>query len=635
MEPDDERDWELVSADPATAAPAFGQLYIRIVQAHIDQPHGTDLGSLRADVALTKIQGLAASGSTTGIFNTNQPHWNHDFLFGPVSADAPLNISIMSSSMSDPVSKFSIPLSTLSIGHVDDTWHPNDDGILPAKIRVILCFTPHLPHELPSAPPLLNVKSLGVRVPALFDSEKSRLLALNLVPFQLHLDRDFLYPEETISGILTFSARNAPAFIHTAPDISIIGTETVYLPVQNPYNGTMTTHEKKFILNERRICPLPSKAVPIGETYSWTFTFKLPPLLPPNFERAGKEIVAYRVRASIALEPGGESNTYEIEAPFKIGGPLPPVLQRERPKTHSFWFEKDSSAGVRMTSGQNPPSGGSFASIHIGLPPGGCLLIGQENSVSIRIDAGEEPPAPPAAPESPNNQETPLSLSDSGVTPPPSAQSSAPTSPVLRQSGGNKAKALEFKVVRYKLRYRGHLIRTAFNGAVRYYIPMAGGPPKPAEQLSNLASFHQEYEHEAMSGDISDVCVPLRGGNHEFVTLLNVKDGLFPSIGTESSALIQIQWSLHIEVKFGNHSPEAVIPVLLSVPPISPFRPASAYPEGQRVVDVKFARNLISIPVAYPATSGDRWKVLSGTSWNLSQPAAAPVAPAQDLETPQ
>jgi hypothetical protein len=117
------------------------------------------------------------------------------------------------------VSKFSIPLSTLSVGHVDDTWHPNDDGLYPAKIRVILCFTPHLPHELPAQPPLLDVKSLGVRVPALFDSAKSRLLGLNLVPFQLHLDRDFLYPEETISGILTFSARSAPVYIHTAPDI--------------------------------------------------------------------------------------------------------------------------------------------------------------------------------------------------------------------------------------------------------------------------------------------------------------------------------------------------------------------------------------------------------------------------------
>jgi hypothetical protein len=69
-----EKDWELVSSDSATAAPAFGQLYIRIVEAHIDIPHGVSLGSLRADVALTQIQGLAASGSTNSIFNTNQPH---------------------------------------------------------------------------------------------------------------------------------------------------------------------------------------------------------------------------------------------------------------------------------------------------------------------------------------------------------------------------------------------------------------------------------------------------------------------------------------------------------------------------------------------------------------------------------
>lgn len=530
-------------------------------------------------------------------------------------------------------------------------WHPNDDGLVSAKIRLILCFTPFLPHELPKMPPLLDVKSMGVKIPALFDSPKTRLLNLNLVPFQLHLDRDFLYPEETVSGFLTFSARNGPIFLFKAPEISISGAETVHM-VRRTMAGEVFPFHRRSLFSSSRSCPLPggSKEVPAGASFAWKFTFKLPPLIPPSFELVNKESIAYAVKASIVLEPGGEANTWEVEAPFRIGGPLPPALQSEKPKTHSFHFIKDDAVGVKMISGsQEPPAlngkSAPFAAVHISLPPGGCLAIGQENSLSIRIDSGEEPPAPPAPPAADpsdgDSEDATVATSVASAVLAAAAEATPPSSPILgalrlsgsgSSSNSNIKKATEFRITKYKLRSRGHMRLP--NSVVIY--PLHGGVQgegKFLSEIESLAKFDEKHSAEIVSGDISDIAVPLRSGNNqEFVTVVNLSKDLHPSISSDQCELYYAQWNLHVEIKFGSHSPEAVMPVLLCVPAPPQMRPATAYRQGLRILDIAFVPNTISIPVAYPAASGERWKVLSGTFWSLVPPAAAtPALAGQDI----
>lgn len=113
---------------------------------------------------------------------------------------------------------------------------------------------------------MLDMKSIGVKVPALFDSPASRLLNLDLPAFQVHLDRDFLYPEETVSGIVSLSARGLVLQMRSTPEIHILGQEICNIMIQDQRNYSISPNEKKPLLNEKRSCPSTGMS---GTYYGW------------------------------------------------------------------------------------------------------------------------------------------------------------------------------------------------------------------------------------------------------------------------------------------------------------------------------------------------------------------------------
>lgn len=351
---------------------------------------------------------------------------------------------------------------------------------------------------------------------------------------------------------------------------SISGLSILYFEHVDASTGLITDTMRRPFLSKSAVLPgLPNDAgieIPAGSTICWKFSLKLPLMIPPSFERGTFKRLTYSIGTSVVLGPRGAENTLKVHVPFRVCGPAPPH-HAAKSKTHSFLLSEKGD-GIRVVS-ENSQQHPLFVSVHFDLPPEGYLAVGQENPVVIRFFAAEG--------ETANEADAIHSLA------------------IGDNSDG--ALSLAAPLIGAGAEKRPSIVRFMLHGLCRMFLPGD----------SSKLTWNKSVELKT-----TVLHLPLELGSRSELKLI-VPENLKPTLHPDQSEFYHYEWKLHVHINMGFSLAEAVMPVVLFTTP-PPTRVPSAYPQGERALKVELLPNTISIPVAYPQVSGDKWKVFSGPS---------------------
>jgi hypothetical protein len=290
------------------------------------------------------------------------------------------------------VARYTIDLSYLEPGHPEDVWlTPQDSALSLCKLRVILFFQP--------GPVASNPEThINVVLPML----------------QIHLDKPFVLPGSSVSGIVSLSAWNESLALATPPNISIGGLQsTVYTMDASTGRGALKYTDEDALFEEKQKMPMETLMIPAGTTQAWRFSLELPSTLPPSIG----ELIFYLIRCYVSLkkpiDPATNSRFNEpmtelkAEARFAVGGPVPPSDAKARRSTARLVYVHPAEGGedtvesnaaqhqniietmmpdkLRIAAGAAGPED-TRATLSFTLPPANSLAIGGQTPIIIKVE---------------------------------------------------------------------------------------------------------------------------------------------------------------------------------------------------------------------------------------------------------
>lgn len=259
------------------------------------------------------------------------------------------------------------------------------------KLRIILCLQPG---------------------PVSIDPDSSINVVLPML--QIHLDRSFVLPGASVSGVVSLSAWNEPLSLSTPPVITIGGLQrTTYAADKNSDRYSLKWTDEDGLFEETQKMPMESLTVPAGVTLTWRFSLELPSTLPPSIG----DLISYLITCVVVLkkpiDPATNSRFNEPqselkqEAIFSVGGPLPPSDAKARRSTARLVYfhpaqsgddEVESNAAqhqniietmmpdkLQIAAGAAGPED-TRATLSFTLPPNNSLLIGGKTEITIKVE---------------------------------------------------------------------------------------------------------------------------------------------------------------------------------------------------------------------------------------------------------